>query len=156
MERRHLFQDSCIPFHPQTFLDVTETFKQQKKKLVEDGFCPQAVQAPLYFLDSSKKTYIPLSQSVYDDVVSGKIRLWACHLWTREGMCIWVWINLQRSTLITVLLFLQGIPSRVYIWELMYFQKKLYFNLDLGGKHWKFFKSIVTFHSVLKCLFLMW
>ncbi|XP_053501795.1 long-chain fatty acid transport protein 6 [Ictalurus furcatus] len=59
----------------QTFLDVTETFKQQKKKLVEDGFCPQAVQAPLYFLDSSKKTYIPLSQSVYDDVVSGKIRL---------------------------------------------------------------------------------
>ncbi|KAF4081936.1 hypothetical protein AMELA_G00146010 [Ameiurus melas] len=59
----------------QTFLDVTETFKQQKKKLVEDGFCPQAVRAPLYFLDSSKKTYIPLSQSVYDDVVLGKIRL---------------------------------------------------------------------------------
>ncbi|XP_058267469.1 long-chain fatty acid transport protein 6 [Hemibagrus wyckioides] len=59
----------------QTFLDVTETFKQQKKKLVEDGFCPQAVQAPLYFLDSSKKTYIPLCQSVYDDIVSGKIRL---------------------------------------------------------------------------------
>ncbi|MCJ8742565.1 hypothetical protein PDJAM_G00083640 [Pangasius djambal] len=59
----------------QAFLDVTETFKQQKKKLVEDGFCPKAVQAPLYFLDSPKKTYIPLSQSVYDDIVSGKIRL---------------------------------------------------------------------------------
>ncbi|KAM9456243.1 long-chain fatty acid transport protein 6 [Clarias gariepinus] len=59
----------------QAFLDVTETFKQQKKKLVDDGFCPKAVQAPLYFLDNSKKTYIPLSQSVYDDIVSGKIRL---------------------------------------------------------------------------------
>ncbi|TSK16122.1 Long-chain fatty acid transport protein 6 [Bagarius yarrelli] len=59
----------------QTFLDVTETFKQQKKKLVEDGFCPHAVQAPLYFLDSSKKTYIPLSQSVYNDIILGKIRL---------------------------------------------------------------------------------
>ncbi|KAF7701291.1 long-chain fatty acid transport protein 6 [Silurus meridionalis] len=59
----------------QTYLDVTETFKQQKKKLVEEGFCLQVVQAPLYFLDNSKKTYIPLSQSVYDDIVSGKIRL---------------------------------------------------------------------------------
>ncbi|MCI4388322.1 hypothetical protein PGIGA_G00084520 [Pangasianodon gigas] len=59
----------------QAFLDVTDTFKQQKKKLVEDGFCPKAVHAPLYFLDSSKKTYIPLSQSVYNDIVSGKIRL---------------------------------------------------------------------------------
>lgn len=59
----------------QTSLDVTETFKQQKKKLVEDGFCPQVIQDPLYFLDRSQKTYIPLSQSVYDDIVSGKIRL---------------------------------------------------------------------------------
>lgn len=93
MERRHLFQDSCILFHPQTVLDVTETFKQQKKKLVEDGFCPQVVQAPLHFLDSSKKTYIPLSQSVYDDIVSGKIRLWACHFRTSEGMCVWIWTD---------------------------------------------------------------
>lgn len=145
MERRHLFQDSCIPFHPQTFLDVTETFKQQKKKLVEDGFCPQAVQAPLYFLDSSKKTYIPLSQSVYDDVVSGKIRLWACHLWTREGMCIWVWINLQRSTLITVLLFLQGIPSRVYIWELMYFLKNYILIWTLEENTGNFSKALSLF-----------
>lgn len=145
MERRHLFQDSCIPFHPQTFLDVTETFKQQKKKLVEDGFCPQAVQAPLYFLDSSKKTYIPLSQSVYDDVVSGKIRLWACLLWTREGMCIWVWINLQRSTLVTVLLFLQGILSRVYIWELMYFLKNYILIWTLEENTGNFSKALSLF-----------
>ncbi|KAL7847602.1 hypothetical protein AOLI_G00223200 [Acnodon oligacanthus] len=59
----------------QTSLDMTETFKQQKKKLVEDGFCPQAVQDSLYFLDSCKKTYVPLSQGVYDDIISGKIRL---------------------------------------------------------------------------------
>ncbi|XP_066506722.1 long-chain fatty acid transport protein 6 [Hoplias malabaricus] len=59
----------------QTSLDMTETFKQQKKKLVEDGFCPQSVQDPLYFLDSCRKTYVPLSQHVYDDIVSGQIRL---------------------------------------------------------------------------------
>uniref|UniRef100_A0A8B9LV60 long-chain-fatty-acid--CoA ligase n=1 Tax=Astyanax mexicanus TaxID=7994 RepID=A0A8B9LV60_ASTMX len=59
----------------QTSLDMTETFKQQKKKLVEDGFCPQAVQDPLYFLDGSKKTYVQLSQSLYDDIITGKIRL---------------------------------------------------------------------------------
>ncbi|XP_076876099.1 long-chain fatty acid transport protein 3 isoform X2 [Brachyhypopomus gauderio] len=58
-----------------TSLDTTETFKQQKRKLGEDGFCPHNVQDPLYFLDSCKRTYIPLTQSVYDDIVSGKIRL---------------------------------------------------------------------------------
>uniref|UniRef100_A0A4W4GKH7 long-chain-fatty-acid--CoA ligase n=1 Tax=Electrophorus electricus TaxID=8005 RepID=A0A4W4GKH7_ELEEL len=59
----------------QTSLDVTETFKQQKKELVEDGFCPRTIQEPLYFLDSYKKTYVPLTQHVYDDIVSGQIRL---------------------------------------------------------------------------------
>ncbi|KAG9353799.1 hypothetical protein JZ751_011923 [Albula glossodonta] len=56
-------------------LDVTETFKQQKVKLVEEGFSPLLVQDPLYFLDASEKTYIPLTQMLYEEIVSGKIRL---------------------------------------------------------------------------------
>ncbi|KAI1905154.1 hypothetical protein AGOR_G00013220 [Albula goreensis] len=56
-------------------LDVTETFKQQKVKLVEEGFNPLLVQDPLYFLDASEKTYIPLTQTLYEEIVSGKIRL---------------------------------------------------------------------------------
>ncbi|KAJ8392736.1 hypothetical protein AAFF_G00072200 [Aldrovandia affinis] len=59
----------------QSSLDVTETFKQQKGKLVQEGFCPLVVQDPLYFLDVSEKTYVPLTQTLYDNIVSGKIRL---------------------------------------------------------------------------------
>ncbi|CAB1319073.1 unnamed protein product [Coregonus sp. 'balchen'] len=59
----------------QTSIDVTETFKQQKKKLVQEGFSPEAVQESLYFLDLSQRDYVPLTQSLHDDIVSGKIRL---------------------------------------------------------------------------------
>ncbi|XP_071207519.1 long-chain fatty acid transport protein 6 [Salvelinus alpinus] len=59
----------------QTSIDVTETFKQQKRKLVLEGFSPDAVQESLYFLDLSQRDYVPLTQSLHDDIVSGKIRL---------------------------------------------------------------------------------
>ncbi|MBN3318355.1 S27A6 protein, partial [Atractosteus spatula] len=59
----------------QMSLDVTETFKQQKGKLVAEGFNPAVIKEPLYFLDTSEKTYIPLTETVYDDIVSGQIRL---------------------------------------------------------------------------------
>ncbi|XP_073685592.1 long-chain fatty acid transport protein 6 [Garra rufa] len=59
----------------QTSLDVTDTFKQQKGRLVQQGFSPDTVQQPLYFLDASQKTYTALSAQLYDDIVSGKIRL---------------------------------------------------------------------------------
>lgn len=59
----------------QTSLDVTETFKQQKVKLVQEGFNPDITQDPLYFLDVSQKDYILLTVSLYQDVVSGKINL---------------------------------------------------------------------------------
>ncbi|KAM9338344.1 long-chain fatty acid transport protein 2 [Symphorus nematophorus] len=56
-------------------LDVTETFKQQKVKLVREGFNPDITQDPLYFLDVSQKDYILLTASLYQDIVSGKIKL---------------------------------------------------------------------------------
>ncbi|XP_064164215.1 long-chain fatty acid transport protein 6 [Anguilla rostrata] len=59
----------------QPALDMTETFKQRKRKLVEDGFCPQHVLEPLYFLHASERTYVPLTECLYDDIVSGKVRL---------------------------------------------------------------------------------
>nr|XP_055063001.1 long-chain fatty acid transport protein 6 [Misgurnus anguillicaudatus] len=59
----------------QTSLDVTDTFKQRKGKLVEQGFSPETVQQPLYFLDTSVKDYIPLTLPLYQDIISGKIRL---------------------------------------------------------------------------------
>ncbi|KAJ8338715.1 hypothetical protein SKAU_G00355010 [Synaphobranchus kaupii] len=59
----------------QSCLDVTETFKQQKGRLVQEGFSPLHVQEPLYFLEASEKTYIPLTESIYDSIVTGQIRL---------------------------------------------------------------------------------
>uniref|UniRef100_A0A8D3CQW4 long-chain-fatty-acid--CoA ligase n=1 Tax=Scophthalmus maximus TaxID=52904 RepID=A0A8D3CQW4_SCOMX len=59
----------------QTSLDVTETFKQQKTKLVQEGFHPDVTQDPLYFLDVSQQDYVPLTASTYQDIVSGKIHL---------------------------------------------------------------------------------
>ncbi|XP_068430965.1 long-chain fatty acid transport protein 2 [Clinocottus analis] len=59
----------------QTSLDVTATFKQQKVKLVQEGFNPEVAKDLLYFLDVSQKDYIPLTACLYHDIVSGKIRL---------------------------------------------------------------------------------
>ncbi|XP_037608345.1 very long-chain acyl-CoA synthetase [Sebastes umbrosus] len=59
----------------QSSLDVTETFKQQKVKLVQEGFNPDVTQDPLYFLDVSQKDYIHLTVCVYHDIVSGNMKL---------------------------------------------------------------------------------
>ena len=56
-------------------IDVTETFKQQKGKLVREGFSPEAVHEPLYFLDLLQKDYICLTPALYNDIISGKIRI---------------------------------------------------------------------------------
>ncbi|XP_046870857.1 long-chain fatty acid transport protein 6 isoform X2 [Hypomesus transpacificus] len=59
----------------QMAIDVTETFKQQKGKLVREGFSPEAVHEPLYFLDLLQKDYICLTPALYNDIISGKIRI---------------------------------------------------------------------------------
>ncbi|KAM3599808.1 uncharacterized protein V6R79_011894 [Siganus canaliculatus] len=58
----------------QTSLDVTDTFKQQKVKLVQQGFNPGATQDPLYFLDTLQEDYVVLTLSLYQEIVSGKIK----------------------------------------------------------------------------------
>ncbi|XP_076020303.1 long-chain fatty acid transport protein 6 [Genypterus blacodes] len=59
----------------QASLDVTETFKQQKGRLVLEGFNPEIVLDSLYFLDAAQKDFILLDLSLYGDIVSGRIRL---------------------------------------------------------------------------------
>ncbi|XP_020782256.1 long-chain fatty acid transport protein 6 [Boleophthalmus pectinirostris] len=56
----------------QIVLDVTETFKQQKSKLVQEGFNPEIISDPLFFLDISLKTYIVLTPLIFQEIVSGK------------------------------------------------------------------------------------
>ncbi|CAF96571.1 unnamed protein product [Tetraodon nigroviridis] len=57
----------------QSSLDVTETFKQQKTKLVQEAFNPDLVGDPLYFLHAPQGDYVPLEASLYRSIVSGEI-----------------------------------------------------------------------------------
>ncbi|KAM9508844.1 long-chain fatty acid transport protein 6 isoform 2-T2 [Guaruba guarouba] len=56
-------------------MEMTGTFKQQKFRLVDEGFNPATVTDPLYFLDNSKKAYVLLTKEVHEMILSGKIKL---------------------------------------------------------------------------------
>uniref|UniRef100_UPI0037E71982 long-chain fatty acid transport protein 2-like n=1 Tax=Semicossyphus pulcher TaxID=241346 RepID=UPI0037E71982 len=59
----------------QNAVELTGTFKQMKVKLVEQGFDPGHIQDPLYILDDSEKSYVPLTAEVFSCIVSGNIKL---------------------------------------------------------------------------------
>ncbi|XP_073329010.1 long-chain fatty acid transport protein 2-like [Pagrus major] len=59
----------------QSSLDVTGTFKYLKMKLVKEGFDPNQITDPLYFLDDKDKDYVPLTLDVFNSVTSGKIKI---------------------------------------------------------------------------------
>ncbi|XP_042351485.1 very long-chain acyl-CoA synthetase-like [Plectropomus leopardus] len=58
----------------QESMDVTGTFKHTKAKLVEEGFNPNLISEPLYFLDDKVMDYIPLTLDMFSSVTSGKIK----------------------------------------------------------------------------------
>lgn len=59
----------------QNSLEMTGTFKMMKVKLVEEGFNPAQIQDLLYFLDLTQKKYIPLTQEVFNSIMSQDIKL---------------------------------------------------------------------------------
>ncbi|XP_047435834.1 very long-chain acyl-CoA synthetase-like [Mugil cephalus] len=59
----------------QNAVELTGTFKQMKVKMVEESFDPGRIQDPLYILDDSEKSYVPLTAQVYSSIVSGNIKL---------------------------------------------------------------------------------
>ncbi|KAK6475224.1 very long-chain acyl-CoA synthetase-like [Huso huso] len=59
----------------QNSLEITGTFKQIKVKLAEEGFDPAVVQDPLYFLDENEKTYAPMTQEMYNAIISKHVKL---------------------------------------------------------------------------------
>ncbi|XP_074021913.1 long-chain fatty acid transport protein 6-like [Numenius arquata] len=56
-------------------MEMTGTFKQQKFRLVDEGFNPSKITDPLYFLDNSKKAYVLLTKEVHEMILSGKKKL---------------------------------------------------------------------------------
>lgn len=52
---------------------ITQTMKNRKVELVEEGYDLQKVDDPIYFYDTKNKTYSPLSRTNYDGVLSSKL-----------------------------------------------------------------------------------
>nr|XP_046231096.1 long-chain fatty acid transport protein 6 [Scatophagus argus] len=59
----------------QEVMEMTSTFKQQKFQLVQGGFNPSVICDPLYVLDYQQKTYIPLTDSIYQSILAGERKL---------------------------------------------------------------------------------
>uniref|UniRef100_A0A672JGA8 long-chain-fatty-acid--CoA ligase n=1 Tax=Salarias fasciatus TaxID=181472 RepID=A0A672JGA8_SALFA len=59
----------------QPCLEMTGTFKMKKVKLVEEGFNPAHIEDQLYFLDTDKRTYVPLTEEIYRAISSREIKL---------------------------------------------------------------------------------
>ncbi|XP_047412037.1 long-chain fatty acid transport protein 6 isoform X1 [Sciurus carolinensis] len=56
-------------------METTGTFKLQKFQLVEEGFNPLKISDPLYFMDNLKKSYVPLTIELYNQIMLGRIKL---------------------------------------------------------------------------------
>lgn len=54
---------------------MTGTFKYVKTKLVAEGFDPNRITDPLYFLDEKVRDYVPMTQEIFNAVSSGKIKI---------------------------------------------------------------------------------
>ncbi|XP_025062489.1 long-chain fatty acid transport protein 6-like isoform X3 [Alligator sinensis] len=54
-------------------MKTTTTFKHQKGHLVNEGFNPEIISDPLYFLDEHVKSYIPLTKEIYRRLLLEKI-----------------------------------------------------------------------------------
>ena len=56
-------------------LDATDTFKQNKQRLIREGFDPSVVDDPLFLRDPATGDYRPIDRAVYARIVEGEIRL---------------------------------------------------------------------------------
>ncbi|XP_053321112.1 long-chain fatty acid transport protein 2 [Spea bombifrons] len=59
----------------QDSLEITGTFKQRKVEVVKEGFDPAVISDPLYFLDEREKKYVPMTQTICEDIKNKKIKL---------------------------------------------------------------------------------
>ncbi|XP_077988528.1 long-chain fatty acid transport protein 2-like [Glandiceps talaboti] len=67
---------SCPRFlRIQESVATTGTYKYEKTKLVKEGFDPNLIEEPLYYMDSKKELYSPLDNNSYAGILVGKARL---------------------------------------------------------------------------------
>ncbi|XP_068108527.1 long-chain fatty acid transport protein 3 isoform X1 [Hyperolius riggenbachi] len=56
-------------------METTGTFRQQKQRLVQDGFSPLTISDPLYVLDESVRSYHLLTEDLYNKILSSEFRV---------------------------------------------------------------------------------
>ncbi|KAK2842416.1 hypothetical protein Q5P01_012616 [Channa striata] len=59
----------------QNSLDITGTFKHLKVKVMEEGFNPNQITDPLYFLNEKEKNYVSLTPEIFNSVITGKMSI---------------------------------------------------------------------------------
>ncbi|KAK2713733.1 hypothetical protein QYM36_009570 [Artemia franciscana] len=56
-------------------MDMTGTYKLRKVDFQKEGFDPIKIKDKLFMFDSKADKYVPLTEQVYSDILSGKVRL---------------------------------------------------------------------------------
>ena len=51
------------------------TFKIKKLSMQREGFNPKLVSDPLYFLDATKESYVPLDKGLYHEISERRVRV---------------------------------------------------------------------------------
>ncbi|XP_063170210.1 long-chain fatty acid transport protein 2 [Candoia aspera] len=59
----------------QDAIEITGTFKYRKVQLAQEGFNPAVVKDTLYFLDDKQKTYVPLTEDIYNSICSNQWKI---------------------------------------------------------------------------------
>lgn len=56
-------------------VEITGTFKHRKVDLVKEGFDPETISDPIFFLDPREKGYVPLTKPLYDEIQAGSLKV---------------------------------------------------------------------------------
>ena len=54
-------------------IDATNSFKQVKTRLQQEGFDPDKITDPLYFLDPRCGEYVPLDKQIYQEIIDHQV-----------------------------------------------------------------------------------
>lgn len=56
-------------------LPMTGSYKYVKTTFKREGFSPEEIKTPLYFLHPDKQTYVPVTKSLHREILSGALRI---------------------------------------------------------------------------------
>ena len=82
LENLYNHLNNCLPSYAmpvilrvQKEIEITGTFKHKKVDLVKEGYNPQDVSDPLFFIDNKNRNYINLDTNLYEKIINKDIKL---------------------------------------------------------------------------------